>query len=578
MADAKSNTALLFDGDISPEAVWKLYEAGESYNDRIRLYDTVRDNENMFIGKQWEGVTANGLPTPVLNFIKRTVMFKVATISSDNLKVNASPLGPSARNEALFEPARIVTEECDALMERCKVVRLSREFCRNAAVDGDGCMYTYWDTDVTATGRLGDQPIDGQIATEILQNTRVLFGDQNERRVQKQPYIIIKRYYPLRTVKHMAELAGVKDFDSITADEDDKAMDSVKRTDDKVTALVFLWRDPDSGEIWSYESTKSVQLKEPTNLMIRLYPIVWLNWDFVQDCYHGQAEVTGLIPNQVSTNKLWAAHILANMNLGFPKVMYDRTRIRNWTNQVGVAIPCNGGDMDNVAKILTPGAPSPQAFQLMQALIEQTERCMGVTSAALGDTRPDNTSAIIALQKASATPMELTKQQFYGCIEDLFRIYVEFMAFYYGKRSIVTKTPDKVSEAMEFAAEIHPDVEESGTVTTDFDYGTLKDISLELKLDVGASSYFSEIATITTISEWVKQGLMLPSEGIERLPSDFLPKQAELLAAMKEREGAKAAPEPTSQPGNQAIGEIEGGRGYGALQRAINETGEVPTE
>lgn len=51
MADAKSNTALLFDGDISPEAVWKLYEAGESYNDRIKLYDTVRDNENMFIGK-----------------------------------------------------------------------------------------------------------------------------------------------------------------------------------------------------------------------------------------------------------------------------------------------------------------------------------------------------------------------------------------------------------------------------------------------------------------------------------------------------------------------------------------------
>lgn len=573
---ANTNTEHLFDGEIAPETIWKLYEAGESYNDKLKLYDTVRDNENMFIGKQWEGVTANGLPTPVLNFIKRTVMFKVATISSDNLKVNASPLGPSARNDELFEPARIVTEECDALMERNNVVRLSREFCRNAAVDGDGCLYTYWDTDVTATGKLGEETIDGQIATEVLQNTRVLFGDQNDRRVQKQPYIIIKKYYPVRTVKRMAEKAGAKDYDSITADEDDKSMDTVKRTDDKVTVLLFLWRDPDSGEIWSYECTKSLVLSEPKSLLIRMYPLVWLNWDFVQDCYHGQAEVSGLVPNQVSTNKLWAAHILANMNLGFPKVMYDRTRIKNWTNQVGVAIPCAGGDMDNVAKILTPGAPSPQAFQLMQALIEQTERCMGVTQAALGDTRPDNTSAIIALQKASATPMELTKQQFYGCIEDLFRIYVEFMAFYYGKRSIVTKTPDKVTEAIEFAAENHPDIEATGTVTTDFDYSTLKDIRWALKLDVGASSYFSEIATISTIAEWVKQGLMLPSEGMERLPTDFMPKQQELIDAMKAREGAQAAPEPTAQPGNQAIGELEGGAGYGALQRAINNTGEVP--
>lgn len=573
---ANTNTEHLFDGEIAPETIWKLYEAGESYNDKLKLYDTVRDNENMFIGKQWEGVTANGLPTPVLNFIKRTVMFKVATISSDNLKVNASPLGPSARNDELFEPARIVTEECDALMERNGVVRLSREFCRNAAVDGDGCLYTYWDTDVTATGKLGEETIDGQIATEVLQNTRVLFGDQNDRRVQKQPYIIIKKYYPVRTVKRMAEKAGAKDYDSITADEDDKSMDTVKRTDDKVTVLLFLWRDPDSGEIWSYECTKNLVLSEAKSLLIRLYPLVWLNWDFVQDCYHGQAEVSGLVPNQVATNKLWAAHILANMNLGFPKVMYDRTRIKSWTNQVGVAIPCNGGDMDNVAKILTPGAPSPQAFQLMQALIEQTERCMGVTQAALGDTRPDNTSAIIALQKASATPMELTKQQFYGCIEDLFRIYVEFMAFYYGKRSIVTKTPDKVTEAIEFAAENHPDIEATGTVTTDFDYGTLKDIRWALKLDVGASSYFSEIATISTIAEWVKQGLMLPSEGMERLPNDFLPKQKELIDAMKAREGAQAAPEPTAQPGNQAIGELEGGAGYGALQRAINNTGEVP--
>ena len=53
---------------------------------------------------------------------------------------------------------------------------------------------------------------------------------------------------------------------------------------------------------------------------------------------------------------------------------------------------------------------------------------MGATAGALGDTRPDNTSAIIALQRAAATPSEITKQNLYQSIEDLYRIYIEVMA------------------------------------------------------------------------------------------------------------------------------------------------------
>ena len=37
-------------------AVWREYEKMLAYNDSIQLDDTVRVNENFFIGKQWEGV------------------------------------------------------------------------------------------------------------------------------------------------------------------------------------------------------------------------------------------------------------------------------------------------------------------------------------------------------------------------------------------------------------------------------------------------------------------------------------------------------------------------------------------
>ena len=40
--------------DISADSVWREYEKMLAYNDSIQLDDTVRVNENFFIGKQWE--------------------------------------------------------------------------------------------------------------------------------------------------------------------------------------------------------------------------------------------------------------------------------------------------------------------------------------------------------------------------------------------------------------------------------------------------------------------------------------------------------------------------------------------
>ena len=170
---------------------WKLYERGLDFNASINLEDTVRVNENFFIGKQWEGVISNGLPTPVFNFLKRVCCFTVATITSDNIKVNASPLSATPNTTSLVEPVRIINEELDALTELNNIPSLMREFARNAAVDGDGCLYTWWDPDAE-TG----QDAKGCIRTEIVENLRVHFGNPNDRDVQSQPWIILERRGP----------------------------------------------------------------------------------------------------------------------------------------------------------------------------------------------------------------------------------------------------------------------------------------------------------------------------------------------------------------------------------------------
>ena len=147
----------------TPEEVAVLYDKSRKYKTALDLYDCVNTNENFYIGRQWEGVQANGLPTPVFNFLKKDVMFVVSSITSDNLKIQATPLAASPATKDLAEPARVLNEEYEAIFERNDIVSLLREFARDAAVRGDGCIYTYWNPD-EETG----QDARGAIVSEIV--------------------------------------------------------------------------------------------------------------------------------------------------------------------------------------------------------------------------------------------------------------------------------------------------------------------------------------------------------------------------------------------------------------------------
>ena len=46
--------------------VWNEYQRGMEYKVGLNLYDIVKQNENFFNGKQWEGVKAPDLPSRYL--------------------------------------------------------------------------------------------------------------------------------------------------------------------------------------------------------------------------------------------------------------------------------------------------------------------------------------------------------------------------------------------------------------------------------------------------------------------------------------------------------------------------------
>lgn len=140
--------------------------------------------------------------------------------------------------------------------------------------------------------------------------------------------------------------------------------------------------------------------------------------------------------------KLFAMSMISLMTLAYPKVVYDRTKVSKWSSRVGAAIGVNG-NVDGVAKIIDPASISPQIAQFIDLAVGYTQKFLGASDVALGDTRPDNTSAIIALQRAAATPMELTKQALLQSIEDLGRIFMDFMGAYYGERFVEVPVPQQ---------------------------------------------------------------------------------------------------------------------------------------
>ena len=562
-----------FDKKITPELVQTEHQKMLGYNTAVNLDETVRANENFFIGKQWEGVDAKGLPTPVYNFLKQVVLFSVANITTDNIKMQATPLACERTPEDVERVAEIVNKEFDRLFEFNRVPNLVREYMRNAAVDGDSCLFTFWDETVDAGFGLR-----GGIRTEIVDNMRVGFGNTACRDPQKQPYILIERREMTKELRRAAQEAGNPRWNDIQPDTENHNTDSYKNSSERSTVLLRMWKERKTGTIWACEVSGRVMLREPWDMGLRLYPVTWINWDYIPDSYHGQALVTGLIPNQIFVNKLFAMSMISLMTSAFPRTVYDKTRIPKWNNAVGAAIGVNGGDVSGVAKIIDPAQISPQIAQFIQTSVDYTRQFLGATSAALGETRPDNTSAIIALQRAASIPSEITKQNLYKSIEDLGRIYLDFMAAYYGKRKVQVSMPDVGADILAFAGK---DPEELETVL--FDYGLLNEMPMALKLDVGASSYWSEMASVQTLDNLLMQDKITIEEYLERIPDGYIPKRQELIASRKQ-----AAQQQMMQPETQSTGgapetgalvdlgqktPIRGGGGFGDLQRKVMQTG-----
>lgn len=524
---------------------WRLYEAGKQYNNRLtpNYYDTVNANIAFYNGDQWRGLTDSNLPKPVFNIIKRVISYFVASLTSSNVKIHFEPMlysdiDQSKQMQLEVKAAEYANEKVDQLFDKFKMEFKAKEALFDAAITGDGAAHFYFDMDRRPYGEAYSN-IKGEIEMELVDGANVFFGNANSPKVQSQPYIIISGRDMVKSLQEEAQKHAKNNPDNpndIEADYDymyqagDASRIEVNADGHgKALYIIVYRRDKQTGRIFASKSVENAYIYKDVDTGLNQYPVAWMNWEKQKNQYHGRALCTGMLPNQIFINRMFAMVMYHLMMTAFPKAVYNKQLINSWTNEIGAAIPIDGADpslnIKNIAGYLEPSQMSNQITGAIEMAMQLTKDTLGVNDALLGDFKPTNTSAIIALQKSASVPLENPKANMYEWIEDIGRILFDMMGTYYGTRPIV--------------------VEKDGQkIVEDFNFDVFKEMWMDVKADVGEASYWSEISSIQTLDNLLSQGKIDLVNYLKRIPDEYIPQKQELIDELEHQ---------SQQPDPQAI-------------------------
>jgi hypothetical protein len=531
--------------DVTNE--WQLYTNGKDYNSKLHppYYTTVDKNYRFYSNDQWYGVQAGNLPTPVFNIIKPIIDYKISSVLSSKVKMqfgieNIADDTEDENEKELQRVADMISGYADTKWEKLKIDSLLREGLLDASLSGDMCFYTYWDPKIDTYTTNGINPntnepakVMGDFCTELVDGQNVMFGNPNNNKSEAQPYILIVGRDMVSNLKKEAKENKVPkgDIDKIASDEEteyqagDRGKIEIDNADEngKCTYLIKLWKE--NGTVKLKKVTKYAVIKPEIDTGLKLYPIAWMNWSRLKNSYHGQAECTGLIPNQISINQLFAMIIYHMRMTAFGKVIYDKAKIAAWNNAIGAAVGVEG-EVTGAVQQISYGQMNNMVIEVFREAISQTKDLNGANDAALGNIDPKNQGAIIAVQKASQIPLQNISDALYQFVEDLGLVWLDFMLSKYGdiKRKISYKEGD-LSKIGTFNAE------------------TYKDIPFKIKIDVGPSSYWSELTSIQTLDNLLGQKIITPVQYLERLPNGYVSKKQELIDELNQQVDAQIGAE-----------------------------------
>ena len=415
--------------EIKETPIWTLYEKGRNYHRRTGIYVDTDRNYNFYNGNQWAGAKLGDVEPVQKNFIKPIVKYKISVIHDNLYAINYS-----SENYENQEFQRESGRYCEMLnryasrvWEKDKLDFKGRRITKDAAINDEGIIYVNFDQENMT-------PIN-----EIVKKNDIYYGNENDDDIQSQPYILIRKRMPVVNaieLAHSLDCTGKDDY--IIGDNDtfEESGEAAKIELDNMVTVVYKMYKKD-GTVHFAVSTRWVELAEDMDTGLSLYPVAHFNWEEKEGSARGEGEVRYLIPNQIEVNRTEVRRVLTVKYQAYPQKVVDTSKISNpqALNTVGGIIRTNGQPVDDVHKVvgtIPPAQMSQDVVKLQEDLINVTRDLAGAGDTATGQVNPESASgrAILAVQQASQAPMTEQKESYKNFLEDLARIWLEYLIVY----------------------------------------------------------------------------------------------------------------------------------------------------
>ena len=480
--------------EVQETPIWRLYEKGRNYHRMTGIYVDTDRNYRMYNGNQWEGAKLGDVEPVQKNFIKPIVKYKVSVIHDNLYAINYSSQNYENR-EFQRESGRyceMLNRYAARVWEADKLDFKGRRITKDAAINDEGIIYVNFDQKKMT-------PVN-----EIIKKNDIYYGNENDDDIQSQPYILLRKRLPQINAVELAKSLGMSEDKTsfIIGDNDtfEESGDAAKQELDDMVTIVYKMFKKD-GTVHFSVASRWCDIAEEIDTGLSLYPVAHLNWEEKEGSARGEGEVRYLIPNQIEVNRTEVRRVLTVKYQAYPQKVVDISKISNPAalNTVGGTIRTNGQPVDDVHKIvgtIPPAQMSPDVVKLQEDLIQVTRDLAGAGDTATGQVNPESASgrAILAVQQASQAPMTEQKESYKNFLEDLARIWLEYLIVY----SVDGVNMEEV--------DIDPQTGEEVVQLVNVPQSVLQQLQATVKIDITPKGVYDKFAQEQTIENLLIQG------------------------------------------------------------------------